>query len=164
MASSDTSKWYDAVKDEVLGLQQKETWEATPPLRGVKPIDLKWVFKIKYNPDSTIDKYKARLVVSGDSQRAGLDYGEVFSPVAHNTIARILMSIANECDLECDVVDVCQAFLNATLDENIYMRPAPGVNHVLGIPDSYWLRLKKNLYGLKQAPRNWFHTFTVTKI
>jgi hypothetical protein len=116
--------------------------------------------KIKYNPDGTIDKYKARLVVRGDSQRAGLDYGEVFSPVAHNTIARILMSIANACDLECDVVDVCQAFLNATLDENIYMRPAPGVNHVLGIPDSYWLRLKKNLYGLKQAPRNWFHTFT----
>jgi len=160
MEGPDAQLWYNAVKDEVLGLHQKETWEATPPLRGVKPIDSKWVFKIKYNPDGTIDKYKARLVVRGDSQRAGLDYGEVFSPVAHNTIARLLLSIATACDLECDVVDVCQAFLNATLEEDICMRPAPGVNHVLGIPDSYWLRLKRNLYGLKQAPRNWFKTFT----
>jgi hypothetical protein len=56
-------------------------------------------------------------------------------------------------------VDVCQAFLNAELQEEIYMRPAPGVTKILGIPDDSWLKLKRNLYGLKQAPRNWSLTF-----
>ena len=85
------------------------------PKPGVKPIDSKWVFKVKYNPDGTVDKFKARLVVRRDSQRARVDYGEVFSLVAHNTICRMLLSMANACDFEVHLVDVCQAFLNAPL-------------------------------------------------
>ena len=98
-------------------------------------------------------------MVRGDSQRAGLDYGEVFSPVAHNTICCMLLSMANACDFHVDLVDVCQAFLNAPLEEEIYMKPAPGVSQILGIPEGSWLKLKRNLYGLKQAPRNWSLTF-----
>jgi hypothetical protein len=71
----------------------------------------------------------------------------------------MLLSIAAACDFEVDLVDICQAFLNAELREDIYMKPAPGVTDILGIPDSYLLRLKRNLYGLKQAPRNWSLTF-----
>ena len=67
--------------------------------------------------------------------------------------------MANACDFEVDLVDVCQAFLNAPLEEEIYMRPAPGVTDILGIPSDAWLKLKRNLYGLKQAPRNWSLTF-----
>ncbi len=62
------------------------------------------MFKVKYHPDGTSDKCKARLVVRGDSQRPGLDCGEVFSPVAHNTIARILLSVATACDFKVDLV------------------------------------------------------------
>ena len=159
METKVAEKWYRASEDEVNGLDKLETWESTPPIPGIIPIMSKWVFKVKYNPDGTIDKYKARLVVRGNSQRAGLDYGEVFSPVAHNTIARMLLSIATACDLEVDLVDVCQAFLNAPLMEDIYMKPAPGVNKILGLPEEQWLKLKRNLYGLKQAPRNWSITF-----
>jgi hypothetical protein len=81
------------------------TWEVTRPIAGVKPIDSKWVYKIKYTPTGEIEKYKGRLVVRGDSQRAGLDYGEVFSLVAHNTICRMLLSMATACDFEVDLVD-----------------------------------------------------------
>ena len=153
-------KWFEAAKAEVDGLQGMGTWIPVRPIPGVKPIDSKWVFKIKYNTDGTIEKYKGRLVVRGDSQKAGIDYGEVFSPVAHNTMCRMLLSMANACDFEVDLVDVCQAFLNAPLEEEIYMRPAPGVTDILGIPPDSWLKLKRNLYGLKQAPRNWSLTFT----
>ena len=159
MNSKAAEKWYKASEDEVNGLDTLKTWEVSQPMPGIIPIESKWVFKIKYNPDGTVDKYKARLVVRGDSQRAGLDYGEVFSPVAHNTICRMLLSMANACDFYVDLVDVCQAFLNAPLEEEIYMKPAPGVTQILGIPEGSWLKLKRNLYGLKQAPRNWSLTF-----
>jgi hypothetical protein len=159
MNSENYAKWYSAAEAEVLGLVDMDTWEVVRPKDGIKPIDSKWVFKVKYTPEGEIEKYKGRLVVRGDSQRAGLDYGEVFSPVAHNTICRMLLSMATACDFEINLVDVCQAFLNAELTEDIYMRQAPGVTQILGVPPDSWLRLKRNLYGLKQAPRNWSLTF-----
>ena len=159
MGSPNAEKWKKAGRDEIFGLCDMKTWEVTRPQPGIKPIDSKWVFKIKYTPTGEVEKYKGRLVVRGDSQRPGLDFGEVFSPVAHNTICRMLLSMATACDFEIDLVDVCQAFLNAELQEDIYMRPAPGVTQILGIPDDSWLKLKRNLYGLKQAPRNWSLTF-----
>jgi len=159
MNSRNSEKWYNASKEEIDGLEKMKTWGVVRPQTGVIPIDSKWVYKIKYTPTGEVEKYKARLVVRGDSQRAGLDFGEVFSPVAHNTICRMLMSMATACDFEVDLVDVCQAFLNAPLTEEIYMRPAPGVTDILGIPNDSWLKLKRNLYGLKQAPRNWSITF-----
>ena len=159
MASPNADKWRKASEDEVFGLVDMTTWEVSRPIPGIKPIDSKWVFKIKYTPKGEVEKYKGRLVVRGDSQRPGLDFGEVFSPVAHNTICRMLLSMATACDFEVDLVDVCQAFLNAELQEEIYMRPAPGVTQILNIPDDSWLKLKRNLYGLKQAPRNWSLTF-----
>ena len=159
MNSTNAQRWYDAGADEVNGLDDMGTWDVVRPIPGVKPIESKWVFKVKYKPNGEIEKYKGRLVVRGDSQRPGLDYGEVFSPVAHNTICRMLLSMGNTCDFEIDLVDVCQAFLNAPLKEEVYMRPAPGVTQILGIPEDSWLKLKRNLYGLKQAPRNWSLTF-----
>ena len=159
MSLPTADKWYKAGEAEIRGLDDMKTWDVVRPVPGVKPIDSKWVFKIKYSPTGEIEKYKARLVVRGDSQRPGLDFGEVFSPVAHNTICRMLLSMAAACDFEIDLVDVCQAFLNAELQEEIYMRPAPGVCQILGVPEDSWLKLKRNLYGLKQAPRNWSLTF-----
>lgn len=159
MNSPNLDKWYNASKEEIDGLDKMKTWEVVRPRNGIIPIDSKWVYKIKYTPSGAVEKYKARLVVRGDSQRAGLDFGEVFSPVAHNTICRMLLSMATACDFEVDLVDVCQAFLNAPLEEEIYMRPAPGVTDILGIASDSWLKLKRNLYGLRQAPRNWSLTF-----
>lgn len=159
MNSSQAEHWRKASEAEVFGLRDMDTWDVVRPIPGIKPIDSKWVYKIKYTPMGEVEKYKGRLVVRGDSQRPGLDFGEVFSPVAHNTICRMLLSMATACDFEIDLVDVCQAFLNAELQEEIYMRPAPGVTQILGIPDDSWLKLKRNLYGLKQAPRNWSLTF-----
>jgi hypothetical protein len=105
MISPNAQEWYKASHDEVKGLVDMNTWEVTRPMAGVKPIDSKWVYKIKYTPTGEIEKYKGRLVVRGDSQRAGLDYCEVFSLVAHNTICRMLLSMATACDFEVDLVD-----------------------------------------------------------
>ncbi len=102
MNSTHAEKWREASEDEIMGLDDMKTWKIVRPMNGVIPIDSKWVFKVKYTPQGEIEKYKARLVVRGDSQQAGLDFGEVFSPVAHNTICRMLLSMATACDFEID--------------------------------------------------------------
>ena len=68
MSSQSSENWYEASKAEVLGLVDMKTWEVTRPQPGIKPINSKWVFKIKYTPTGEVEKYKGRLVVSGDSQ------------------------------------------------------------------------------------------------
>ncbi len=140
MKSPNSEKWYNARKEEIDELEKMKTWRVVRPMSGVVPVDSKWVYKVKYTPLGTVEKHKARLVVRGDSQKAGLDFGEVFSPVAHNTICRMLLSMATACDFEINLVDVCQAFLNAPLTEEIYMRPAPGVTEILGILNDSWLK------------------------
>lgn len=158
-ASSQASQWLQAIREEVEGLVSKDTWEVVRPIPGVVPIPSRWVFKVKYAKDHSVERFKARFVVRGDKQREGIDFGEVFSAVSHNTIARMLLSIACSLDLEVDLVDVTQAFLNADIDSTVYVKPAQGVTDVLGVPADSWLKLKKSLYGLRQAPRNWSQEF-----
>ena len=68
--------------DELCALESNNTWEVVELPPGKQAIVSKWVFKIKHKADGTIDKYKARLVDKGYTQKEGLDYHETFSPVA----------------------------------------------------------------------------------
>lgn len=62
--------------------------------RDRKVIGVKWVYKTKLNPDGTISKYKARLVIKGYSQQAGIDYGDTFAPIARHDTIRTLIALA----------------------------------------------------------------------
>ena len=108
---------------------------------------------MKLNPDGSVSKHKARLVVRGFMQRAGLDYSEVFAPVARIETVRLLVAIAVWKHWEIWQLDVKSAFLNGPLEEEVYITQPPGFV-VKGSEDKV-LRLKKALYGLKQAPRAW---------
>lgn len=147
--------WKDAIRKEIQGLLDRGVFEFVNPDRSKRSIDSKLVFKVKYNPDGTVDKYKARYVVRGDRQRKGIDFDEIFAPVSHHALARTLLSVACALDMEIHLCDISQAFLYADLEEEVYMRPAAGITDVMGVPPDTWLKLKKSLYGLKQAPRNW---------
>ena len=72
----------------------------------------KWVFKKKLRPDGTIDKYKARLVVKGYTQKEGEDFFDTYSPVARLTTIRVLLSLAASHGLLVHQMDVKMAFLN----------------------------------------------------
>ena len=82
------------MESEFTALQQNATWTLVPKPPGQNIISCKWVFKIKENPDGSIDKYKARLVARGLSQQYGIDYLETFSPVVKPATVRLVLSLA----------------------------------------------------------------------
>ncbi|KAL1449198.1 hypothetical protein WDU94_000417 [Cyamophila willieti] len=118
MARSDSEKWKAAIQEELDSHKKYNTWEVVPRPEKRKVIDSKWVFKVKTNMDGTAERYKARLVAKGFQSS---DYKETYSPVAKLTTFRVLMSIANHYDYEVVQMDVKTAFLNGTLEEEIYM-------------------------------------------
>jgi len=149
--------WQQAMQTELTALQKTNTWTVVPLPAGHKPIGCKWVYKIKYRSDGSIDRYKARLVAKGYTQVAGVDYHETFSPTAKLTTLRCLITIAAARNWFLHQLDVQNAFLHGSLHEEVYMDLPPGLRRQ---GENSVCRLNKSLYGLKQASRNWFSTFS----
>ena len=122
-----------------------------PP--GKKAISCNWVYKVKTNNDGSIDCYKARLVARGFDQKFGSDCDETFCPVVRLESLRTLIALSTQRGLELHHVDVATAFLNGTLQREIYMEQPTGYEkegeeHLV-------CRLRKSIYGLKQSSRCW---------
>ncbi|GJS04403.1 retrovirus-related pol polyprotein from transposon TNT 1-94 [Tanacetum coccineum] len=147
-------KWMEAMNEEFQALQQNQTWVLVPRPGSANIIGSKWVYRIKYNSDGTIERYKARLVAQGCSQIPGLDYYHTFSPVVKASTVRIVISLAVLHKWKLHQLDVKNAFLNGHLNETVFMEQPPGfLNHQY---PNHVCKLSKALYGLKQAPRAWF--------
>lgn len=85
--------WRDAMKAEMQAIEANKTWEVGDLPRNHKAIGLKWVFKVNKDPDGNIVKHKARLVVKGYAQIQGVDFNEVFAPVARIETVRVLLAL-----------------------------------------------------------------------
>ena len=155
LLSPHVEEWKSAMNKEFESLIKNETWELVPRPEGVNIVNNRWLYKVKRKPDGSIDRFKARLVAQGFTQTQGIDYEEVFSPVARFQTIRSLLALGNTLDLEIHQMDVCTAFLNGELDCEVYMEQPQGYTN--GNPN-YVCKLKKGLYGLKQAARCWNKT------
>ncbi|GKV28694.1 hypothetical protein SLEP1_g37711 [Rubroshorea leprosula] len=150
--------WQQAMKEELQALEKTGTWDLVdlPPDKTL--VGCKWVYKIKTHSDGSVEHYKARLVAKGFTQEYGIDYEETFAPVARLTTVRSLLAIAAVRKWKLFQMDVKNAFLNGDLEEDVYMKPPPGLT-----PSSNKVcRLQRALYGLKQSPRAWFTKFSST--
>jgi len=102
-------------------IKKNYTWELRNLPQDKEVIGGKWVYKIKLNLDSTIQKHKARLIVKGYTQQFGVDYNETFSPVARLDTIRALIILATQKKWKSYQLYVKSAFLNGYLEEKIYL-------------------------------------------
>jgi hypothetical protein len=146
--------WHQAMVREMEAHLENGTWELVNLPHGRKAIGSKWVFKIKRNPDGTVERYKARLVAKGFGQRPGVDFDETFAPTTKWAALRAILALAALENLELESIDISNAYLNGELhDVDVYMQQPDGFAE----RDSTWVaRLLKGLYGLKQGGREWF--------
>jgi hypothetical protein len=148
-SSLDADLWKEAIQSEMNFIMSNGTWEVVDRPYRCKPVGCKWVFKKNLRPDGIIEKYKARLVVKGYTQKEGEDYFDTYSPVARLTIIHVLLSLAASHGLLIHQMDVKTTFLNGELEEEIYMDQSDGF--VVKGQEGMACKLLKSLYGLKQA-------------
>ena len=151
--AKESKEWIQACEEEIHSITKNDTWNLMELPLGVKPIGLKWVFKIKRNSDGSINKYKARLVAKGYVQKYGVDFEEVFAPVARIETMRLLVNLAASNGWEIHHLDVKTAFLHGELKETVYVTQPKGFKEK-GHEDKVY-KLNKALYGLRQASRAW---------
>lgn len=147
------SKWVEAMNDEMNSMYENETWELVELPEGRKAIGSKWTYKIKKDACGKIQRYKARLVAQGFSQKFGTDYDEVFAPVAKQITFKILLAVASVEKMKVKHFDVKTAFLYGELEEPIYMKQPQGF--IVEGKEHQVCLLRRSIYGLKQAGRIW---------
>lgn len=153
LKSQHSKEWLKAMEEEMESLHKNKTWILVKRPERSNIIGCRWILGIKRGADGVPERYKARLCAQGFTQEFGVDYVETFSPVAHYNSIRLFLAVAVWMKMDVQQMDVKTAFLNGTLDEELYMKQPPGFE-VKGKEDLV-CKLEKSLYGLKQSPRQW---------
>lgn len=143
--------WKSAIDEEIKSLLANGTWEQCKLPKGAIPVDSKWVLTVKKNPDGTVERFKARLVGRGFTQIYGENYTETFAPTVQMATLRALLSVAAAENLEIRHYDIKNAFTEAVMKEEVYMKPPQGVP----VKSGFVLKVLRSLYGLKQSARDW---------
>ena len=139
------------MKDEMNSMASNGIWNLVEFPNGAKSIGCKWVFKTKKDSLANIERYKARLVVKGFTQKEWIDYKETFFPVLKKDSFCIIMTLVTHFDLGLQQIDVKIAFFNGNIEEEVYMKQLKGFSSSSG--EHLVCKLKKSIYGLKQASR-----------
>ncbi|KAJ0836902.1 putative RNA-directed DNA polymerase [Helianthus annuus] len=152
------SAWVEAMQEELQQFHKLGVWKLVEKPENYKKIGTRWVFKCKKDDRGVVIRNKARLVVQGFRQIEGIDYNEVYAPVARLEAIRIFLAYASFKGFKVYQMDVKSAFLHGVVEEEVYVEQPPGFEDPVH-PDRVWL-LNKALYGLHQAPRAWYATLS----
>ncbi len=126
-------RWREAIEDELQNLENHQTWEYNELPPGQKAIGSKWVFKVKYSPDGSIARFKARLVAQGFSQIYGINFSETFASTVRRESLQIYLALCLMLNLFIHQVDIVGAYLESLLGDNeqpIFMKLPPGLHHL----------------------------------
>ncbi|GJW56501.1 putative ribonuclease H-like domain-containing protein [Tanacetum coccineum] len=144
--------------EELLQFKLQEVWTLVDLPNRKRAIGTKWVFKNKKDERGIMIRNKARLVAQGYTQEEGIDYDEVFAPVARIEAIRLFLAYASFKDFVVYQMDVKSAFLYGKIKEEVYVCQPPGFEDP-DFPDRVY-KVEKALYGLHQAPRAWYETLS----
>ncbi|GJV46462.1 ribonuclease H-like domain-containing protein [Tanacetum coccineum] len=137
----------------LLQFEIQKVWVLVDLPYGKKAIGTKWVYQNKKDERGVVVRNKARLVAQGHRQEEGIDYDEVFAPVARLEAIRIFLAFASYMGFVVYQMDVKSAFLYGKIDEEVYVSQPPGFQDPKYPKKVY--KVVKALYGLHQAPRAW---------
>nr|XP_016501896.1 PREDICTED: uncharacterized protein LOC107820184 [Nicotiana tabacum] len=135
--------WQDAMRKKFDALDANHTWDI--------------VYKIKYKADESVERYKARLVIRGDTHVEGVDFTETFSPVIKMSTVKCLVVVVIKHSWSLSHLDVNNAFIHGDLDEEVYIKLPQGLT-IFALSGSAPLvcKLRKSLYGLRKVSRQWY--------
>ncbi|GJW07010.1 putative ribonuclease H-like domain-containing protein [Tanacetum coccineum] len=150
--------WIEAMQDELLQFKLQKVWTLVDLPNGKRAIGTKWVFRNKKDERGIVIKNKARLVAQGYTQEEGIDYDEVFAPVARIEAIRLFLAYASFKDFVVYQMDVKSAFLYGKIEEEVYVCQPPGFEDP-DFPNRVY-KVENILYGLHQAPRAWYETLS----
>ncbi|GJQ97350.1 putative ribonuclease H-like domain-containing protein [Tanacetum coccineum] len=152
------ASWVEAIQEELLQFKLQQVWVLVDLPNGAKVIGTRWVYRNKKDERGVVVRNKARLVAQGHRQEEGIDYDEVFAPVARLEAIRLFLAFASYMGFIVYQMDVKSAFLYGTIEEEVYVSQPPGF-----VDPDYPKRVYKvvkALYGLHQAPRAWYATLS----
>ncbi|GJR45475.1 putative ribonuclease H-like domain-containing protein [Tanacetum coccineum] len=150
--------WVEAMQDELLQFKLLKVWTLVDLPRDKWAIGTKWIFRNKKDERGIVVKNKARLVAQGHTQEEGIDYDEVFAPVARIKAIRLFLAYASLKDFVLYQMDVKSTFLYGKIEEEVYVCQPLGFEDP-HFPDKVY-KVEKALYGLHQAPRAWYETLS----
>nr|GEZ88620.1 putative ribonuclease H-like domain-containing protein [Tanacetum cinerariifolium] len=145
--------WVEAMQEELLQFKIQKVWSLVDCPKGVIPIGTEWVLKNKKDERGIVIRFKARLVAQGHTQEEGIDYDEVFAPVARIEAIRLFLAYASFMGFIVYQMDVKSVFLYGTIDEEVYVMQPPRFQDPKYPARVY--KVEKAMYGLHQAPRAW---------
>nr|GEX02240.1 putative ribonuclease H-like domain-containing protein [Tanacetum cinerariifolium] len=148
--------WIEAMQEELLQFKMQKVWILVDLPYEKRAIGTKWVFRNKKDERGIMVGNKARLVTQGHTQEEGIDYEEVFAPVARIKAIRLFLAYASFMGFMVYQMDVKSAFIYGTIEEEVYVYQPLGFEEP-DHPDKVY-KVVKALYGLHQAPRAWYET------
>ena len=140
--------WLPGIKKEEDSIRENKTFKFVERCKDMNVLPCRYIFKLKNGSP------KVRIVAKGFRQVHRVDYNDTYAPVVSLTTVRCFLAIVTHFNLECDQMDVVTAFLNGTLEEEIFMEVPAGFRN--SSKPNQVCKLEKALYGLKQAPRQWY--------
>ncbi|GJS02646.1 putative ribonuclease H-like domain-containing protein [Tanacetum coccineum] len=150
--------WVDAMQEELLQFKIQKVWILVDFPYGKKVIGTKWLYRNKKDERGVMVRNKARLVAQGHRQEEGINYDEVFTPVARIEAIRIFVAFASNMGFIVYQMDIKSTFLYGKIDEEVYVSQPSGFVDPKFPKKVY--KVVKALYGLYQAPRAWYATLS----
>jgi hypothetical protein len=118
--------WEDAMLEEYMSILKNNVWNIVPRPKDKSMVSSKWIYKIKHAADGSVEKFKARFVARGFTQKEGIDYDVTFSPVARYTSIRVIIALASVLGWKLHHMYVKTTFLNGKIEQEVFVEQPDG--------------------------------------